>query len=115
MLTIGEIQKILDAKIVCGGADLDGKINTACGSDMMSDVLAFVKDQSCLLTGMVNPQVIRTADMMDMHCIIFVRGKVPDEAMIELAEERGITLMTTDHRMFNACGLLWENGLRGGN
>lgn len=82
---------------------------------MMSDVLAYVKDQSILLTGLVNAQVIRTADMMDMLCIVFVRGKEPSEDMIELANERGISLMSTEHRMFTACGLLWENGLRGGN
>ena len=81
-MTIGEIKRILGCKIICREDRLDAEINTACGSDMMSDVLAFVKDQSCLLTGLVNPQVIRTADMMDMHCIIFVRGKMPDEAMI---------------------------------
>ncbi len=114
-MTIGEIKRILGCKIICREDRLDAEINTACGSDMMSDVLAFVKDQSCLLTGLVNPQVIRTADMMDMHCIIFVRGKMPDEAMIELAKEREITLMSTEHRMFTACGKLWENGLRGGN
>lgn len=114
-MTIGEIKRILGCKVICREDRLDAEINTACGSDMMSDVLAFVKDQSCLLTGLVNPQVIRTADMMDMHCIIFVRGKMPDEAMIELAKEREITLMSTEHRMFTACGKLWENGLRGGN
>lgn len=114
-MTIGDIRRLLDAEIICGEDRLSAEIHTACGSDMMSDVLAFVKDQSCLLTGLVNPQVIRTADMMDMHCIIFVRGKMPDAAMIDLAEERGITLMNTAHRMFTACGKLWENGLRGGN
>lgn len=113
-MTIGDIKQILNGTIICGGERLDAEIHTACGADMMSDVLAFVKDQSCLLTGLVNPQVVRTADMMDMHCIIFVRGKVPDEAMIELAEERGITLMNTEYRMFTACGKLWESGLRGG-
>ena len=115
MLTIGDIQKILDANIICGEERLDAEIHTACGADMMSDVLAFVKDQSCLLTGLVNPQVVRTADMMDMHCIIFVRGKMPDAAMVELAKERNITLMSTSHRMFTACGKLWEKGLGGGN
>ncbi len=114
-MTIGDIKKILDCKVICCGDRMNAEINTACGSDMMSDVLAFVKDQSCLLTGLVNPQVVRTADMMDMHCIIFVRGKMPDEAMIELAKEREITLMSTSHRMFTACGKLWESGLRGGN
>ena len=81
---------------------------------MMSDVLAFVKDQSVLLTGLVNLQVVRTADMMDMVCIVFVRGKEPSDAMIELASERGMVLMKTKERMFTACGKLYDNGLRGG-
>ncbi len=114
-MTIRNAQEILDCQVVCGQEHLDKEIHTACGSDMMSDVLAFVKDQSILLTGLVNPQVIRTADMMDMLCIVFVRGKQPDQAMIDLANQREIVLMTTGHRMFTACGLLWENGLRGGN
>lgn len=76
--------------------------------------MAFVKDQSVLLTGLVNPQVVRTAEMMDMACIVFVRGKIPDESIIRLAEQRGITLMKTRYRMFTACGLLYTNGLSGG-
>ena len=81
----------------------------------MSDVLAYVKDQSLLLTGLVNPQVIRTAEMMDFVCIVFVRGKRPDPAMIELASEYGIVLLTTRHRMFTACGRLYAAGLEGGS
>ena len=111
-MTINDVKEVLECTIVCGD-NLDREIHTACGSDMMSDVLAFVKDQSVLLTGLVNPQVIRTADMMDMLCIVFVRGKKPDEAMIKLAIERDIVLMNTEHRMFTACGFLWEKGLRG--
>lgn len=113
-MTISDIKNILDCTVTYGEEFLDREVHTACGSDMMSDVLAFVKDQSILLTGLVNCQVIRTADMMDMLCVVFVRGKQPDEDMLELAQERGIVLMTTSHRMFTACGLLWENGLRGG-
>lgn len=112
-MTIKDVSNLLKCEVVCNEKYLDREIHTACGSDMMSDVLAFVKDQSVLLTGLVNTQVIRTADMMDMLCIVFVRGKKPDEEMIELAKERKIVLMTCDHRMFTACGLLWENGLRG--
>ena len=81
---------------------------------MMSDVLAYVKDQSVLLTGLVNPQVVRTAEMMDMPCVVFVRGKKPDETIVALAKDRGIVLMSTPHRMFTACGLLYQNGLKGG-
>jgi predicted transcriptional regulator len=77
----------------------------------MSDVLAYTKDQSVLLTGLVNPQVIRTAVMMDMLCIVFVRSKTPSDEMIKLANESGIVVMGTDMTMFTACGKLYSNGL----
>ncbi|MBQ5382764.1 MAG: hypothetical protein IIU42_09015 [Ruminococcus sp.] len=112
-MIVKDIIDILEGEIICEG-DLEQEIKTACGSDMMSDVLAFVKDQSVLLTGLVNPQVVRTAEMMDMACIVFVRGKIPDESIIRLAEQRGITLIKTRYRMFTACGLLYTNGLSGG-
>ncbi len=113
-MTIADIVRILNAEIVCGEERLDTEVHNACGSDMMSDVLAFVKDQSVLLTGLVNPQVVRTADMMDMVCIVFVRGKEPTPEMAELAQERGIVLLKSPVRMFTACGLLYANDLQGG-
>ena len=113
-MLIREIKEILEAELITGESCLDAEVKSACGSDMMSDVLAFVKDQSMLITGLVNPQVVRTAEMMDMHCIVFVRGKRPDACVIALAEERGIALMCTNHRMFVACGLLYTQGLNGG-
>ena len=113
-MTVREVRDILGARVLVGEDHLDREVRSACGSDMMSDVLAFVKDQSVLLTGLVNPQVIRTAEMMDMVCIVFVRGKEPSPDMIALAEERGIVLMTTPLRMFTACGLLYAGGLSGG-
>lgn len=113
-MTVNDIKTILDAQIIWGN-DLGKEVHTACGSDMMSDVLAFVKDQSVLLTGLCNSQVIRTSEMMDIVCIVFVRGKMPDEGMIALAEERDIVLLSTSHRMFTSCGILYENGLRGGD
>lgn len=113
-MTIKDVKEILGAKVVCCEDNLYKEVHTACGADMMSDVLAFVKDQSVLLTGLCNLQTIRTAEMMDIICIVFVRGKKPDEVMIQLAEENGIVLLTTGHRMFSACGMLYEKGLRGG-
>ena len=112
-MLVRDIIDILEADIITA-ADLDVEVKTACGSDMMSDVLASVKDQSVLLTGLLNPQVVRTAEMMDMRCIVFVRGKVPDESVVELAQEMGITLLKTRFRLFTACGKLYLNGLRGG-
>ena len=114
-MKIKTIMELLDARILCGEDKLANHVHSACGSDMMSDVLAFVKEQAVLLTGLVNLQVVRTAEMMDMKCIVFVRGKVPPREVIELAEESEIVLLSTDERMYVACGKLYENGLRGGS
>ncbi len=113
-MTVYDVKETLGARVIFGEEYLDRQVHTACGSDMMSDVLAFVKDQSVLLTGLCNLQVIRTAEMMDIICIVFVRGKKPDDSMIELAKDGGIVLLSTGHRMFSACGMLYEKGLRGG-
>ena len=85
-MKITTIRDLLHAEVACGEEALERHVYSACGSDMMSDVLAYVKDQAVLLTGLVNPQVIRTAEMMDMICIVFVRSKKPTAEMIELAE-----------------------------
>lgn len=113
-MLIKEIREILDAEILVGDELLDTEVHTACGSDMMSDVLAFVKDQAVLITGLLNQQAIRTAAMMDMVCVVFVRGKRPDNDILAVAKENGIAVMTTTHRMFTTCGLLYEAGLNGG-
>ena len=105
-MKVYEIKEILDAEVICGEDFLDRDVFTACGSDMMSDVLAYVKEQAVLLSGLVNPQVVRTAEMMDMQCIVFVRGKKPDQGIIDLAKERDIVLMSTKQPMFASCGML---------
>ena len=108
-----EVRDILSATVLSGEESLELEVHSACGSDFTSDVLAYVKDQALLLTGLVNPQVVRTADMMDMKCIVFVRGKVPDQSILALAQDRGIVVMTTQLRMYTACGLLFTRGLVG--
>ena len=112
-MKIRDIKELLNAEILCCEEGLDKEVNSACGSDMMSDVLAYVKDQAVLLTGLVNSQVIRTAEMMDMNCIVFVRSKMPTAEMIELAKESGMVLLSTQKRMYEACGILYSNGLVG--
>ena len=113
-MKVYEIKEILDAEIICGEDFLDRDVFAACGSDMMRDVLAYVKEQAVLLSGLVNPQVVRTAEMMDMQCIVFVRGKQPDQGIIDLARDRDIVLLSTKQTMFASCGMLYEKGLRGG-
>ncbi|HAZ19197.1 MAG TPA: hypothetical protein DCY74_00010 [Clostridiales bacterium] len=110
-MKISEIKKLLFADVLCNPQGAATEVFSACGSDMMSDVLAYVKNQAVLLTGLINPQVIRTMEMMDMKCVVFVRNKKPTEAMLRLAEEAGIVVLTTDMRLFEACGILYANGL----
>ena len=111
-MKLDKIIDLLGAELLTG-SDTDMEILSACGSDLMSDVMAYVKENVLLLTGLVSPQVIRTAEMMDIKAVVFVRGKVPGASVIELAEEKGITVMTTKDSMFIACGKLYSAGLTG--
>lgn len=113
-MVVKDVRDVLKAKVLSGEEYLEREVGSACGADMMSDVLAFSKDHSILLTGLCNLQVIRTAELLDIVCIIFVRGKKPDQAMLERAKNSELVIMETGHRMFSACGMLYEAGLRGG-
>ena len=108
-----QIIEILGATVYTGFPYRDIEINAACGADLMSDALAFGGNKGLLLTGLNNPQCIRTAEMMDIHSVIIVRGKIPDPSLIALANEKEIILMKTDHSMFTSCGMLYAAGLPG--
>ncbi|NLM74221.1 MAG: hypothetical protein GX184_09365 [Clostridiaceae bacterium] len=112
-MKISEIAQILNAEICTRNHDNDVNIISACSADLMSDVMAFSKENAMLLTGLINPQVIRTAEMMDIKVVVFVRGKKPLDNMIQLAEERGIALLATDYPLFTASGLLYSKGIQG--
>jgi predicted transcriptional regulator len=113
-MTVADTIKVLDGQFFSGEDKADLEIASACGADLMSDVMAFVKDRVLLLTGLVNPQVIRTAELLDIHAIIFVRGKNPSRDMIDMAEESDIILGGTKLPMFLSCGKLYEAGLKAG-
>ena len=110
-MTIRELADNLNARVILGADRLDQTVESAFGSDLMSDVLAFVNDKAVLLTGLVNPHVIRTAEMLDLGCIVFVRGKEPAAEIIELAEELDIVVLCTDYTMYASCGILYSKGL----
>lgn len=112
-MKISDIVMLLEANILAGEDLVDREIVYACGSDLMSDVLAFVKEQAVLLTGLTNLQVVRTADMLDVSAIVFVRGKRPTDDIIKMAAESGIVVLTTDYTLFEACGILYQAGLPG--
>lgn len=110
-MKLKEIQAILNAKGLTGEENPDLEVQSACSSDMMSDVLAFPKEHMVLLTGLVNPQVMRTADMLDIRMVVFVRGKQPADEALELAKECGISVLSTEHTLYNASGILFTHGL----
>ena len=112
-MTIGEVKDILEARVLRGEDRMNDLVETACGSDLMSDVLAFVKDKTVLITGLINPHVVRTSEMLDITCIVFSRGKLPSEEILEEAEECGITVLSTEMTTYTACGELYIHGLPG--
>ena len=112
-MKLQEVRDILDAEIIVGKDLMNTEVRTAFGADLMSDVLAFAKPGSLLLTGLTNPQVIRTSDVLDIAAIILVRGKRPLSETIQLAEELRIPLLTTKFILFEAVGRLYAHGIRG--
>lgn len=110
-MILSEIAEILDAKVLCGEAMLGESVESAFGADMMSDVLAYVKPHTLVLTGLVNHHVVRTCSMLDVRCVIFVRGKQPSADIIEEAADSDIMLMTTDRMLYESCGMLYQAGL----
>ncbi|HWR12525.1 MAG TPA: DRTGG domain-containing protein [Rectinemataceae bacterium] len=113
-MKVSDIATTLDAKVFAGEKQLDLEVQSACGADLMSDVMAFVKERVVLLTGLMNPQALRTADLLDIKVIVFVRGKKPTPDLVEMANESNMILMTTKYSMFLACGRLYEAGLKAG-
>lgn len=112
-MILAEIQKLLLAQVYTE-LDLTGiEIKSACGSDLLSDVLTFTKEKTLLLTGLIHPQVLRTVEMLDLVGVVFVRGKEPTQEMIDLAREKGIPLLSTAYPMYEACGVLYQTGLPG--
>lgn len=112
-MTILDICQLLKGTLVCGNPEVLPAPVKAYASDMMSDVLACVSDHSLLISGLVNEQVIRTAAMLELRCVILVRGKKPTEDMKRMAEQNDMALLCTDLTLFEACGILYQNGIRG--
>ena len=112
-MTLRKIAELLQAEVLTGEDKLDTEAVTACGSDLMSDVLAFVKDRTILITGLVNAHVVRTAEMLDIVCVVFARGKRPGEEILEAAREIDLPVMATKMTTYTACGGLDLHELAG--
>jgi len=112
-LKLRDVKEILAAEVIVGHDQLDMEVNTAFGADLMSDVLAFAKSGSLLLTGLTNPQIVRTSDVLDIAAIIVVRGKKPLAETVQLAEELRIPILSTKYILFETAGRLYAKGIVG--
>jgi predicted transcriptional regulator len=110
-MNLGDLVKIVEGKVLTDSIDVSEIILGGCGADLMSDVLASIEPGAVLLTGLCNPQVIRTAQMADVAAVVLVRGKRPPESTIDLANEEGIPLITSPYGTFELCGRLFKAGL----
>ena len=111
MVGLKTVQKALQAEVLAGAQYMNKEAEMACGADLMSDVLAFTKDGALLMTGLTNPQVVRTADVGGLAAIVFVRGKAPSPETAQMAVELDIPLFSTPFTLFEACGVLYLSGL----
>ncbi|MBN2394697.1 MAG: hypothetical protein JXR84_28455 [Anaerolineae bacterium] len=111
-MNLKEIIDVIDGELLVD-APVNIDIHSACCSDLMSDVLMFVKPNMLLVTGLTNPQAARTADMAEAPIIVFVRGKHPSPETLALAEDLRIAVVLSAYTMFETSGLLYEAGLRG--
>lgn len=107
-----DLAEILDAEPICCHDNLKKNVSFVYAGDLMSDILMYSSHDAVLLTGLVNVQVIRTAEMLDVSAIIFIRGKRPTEEMVQIAEQKQIPLLTTANTLYLSCGLLYEAGLK---
>ena len=110
-MTLQEVLVAIDGKAISQDIDLDIQVGMACGADLMSDVLAFTHAGTILLTGLTNPQVVRTAEMAGVTAVVFVRGKYPPPVTVSLAEQKSIPLLASRYTMYETCGRLYHAGL----
>ena len=110
-MKLGKVLEAIEGKPISENVDWDQDIQMGCGADLMSDVLAFTHEGTLLMSGLTNPQVVRTAEMAGIRAIVFVRGKIPPAETVALAEEKGIPLLASKYTMFETCGRLYKAGL----
>ncbi len=110
-MKIKEIVDILDAQVICGDHYQNSEVESGFASDLMSDVLTLDTDKMLLITGLANMQTIRTVEMADIHCVLFVRNKQVSPEMLALAKEQDLILIQCKYSMFNTVGKLFEAGL----
>jgi predicted transcriptional regulator len=110
-MKLKEVLEIIDGRVISKNVDLDTEVQMGCGADLMSDVLAFTHEGTLLMSGLTNPQIVRTAEMAGIKAIVFVRGKIPPQETVTLAEEKGIPLLASKYTMFETCGRLYQAGL----
>ena len=113
-MKLSEALRAIEGGVISKNVDLEQEVRGGGSADLMSDVLAFNQEEILLMTGLVNPQAVRTAEMAGIKAIVFVRGKLPPPETIALAEEKGVVLLASKYTMYETCGRLYKAGLPSG-
>ncbi|MCR4601468.1 MAG: hypothetical protein K5767_07080 [Clostridia bacterium] len=114
-MRVKEVAELLSAEILYDEISNDERdFEHVVAADLMSEIMLDTAEQSLMVTGLINPQVIRTAELMDVYAVVFVRGKEVSAEVTELAKDRGITIMSVCQTMYETCGRLYEAGLTAG-
>lgn len=112
-MRLDEVQRILECEVLTPEMDLSRQVETVVASDGMSEILAFHIPGALMITGLTNIQSVRTGDVSDVRAILYIRGKRPNDKVIELAREKKIPLLMTRFGMFDTCGMLRDHGMKG--
>ena len=112
IMKLSELAKMINGSILVGSDQPDLIIDKAFAADLLSDVLALTDERTTLVTGMINPQVMRVAEILNVTAVIFVRGKNPPPSLVKYAIELNIPLVSTKKTMFETCGLMYAHGVR---
>lgn len=110
-MRLSDVMRLTEARLISANADLDMEIRCGFAADLMSDALRYDLSQGMLVSGLANPQVVRTAEMADVAVILMARGRVPPPETLQLAEAVGIPFIGTSLTMFESCGRLYGAGL----
>lgn len=110
-MKLQDLISTIDGTLVTNPTNLNRMIKGGFAADLMSDVLASIQPEAVLMTGLCNPQIVRTAQMADVVAIVLVRGKRPHAETIQLANEENVPLVSTPYGMFDVCSRLHDAGL----
>jgi predicted transcriptional regulator len=107
-LKLQEYIDIIDATVLTKQSNLaDIEITEGYVSDLLSDVMGNAKEGSVWITIMRHLNVIAVASLAGLGAVVFSKNIVPEQAVIDKANEEGICLINSSLSTFELAGKLY--------